>query len=67
MSERYDFLLVYAERFIGVIMTLIGVALVYNTYTNRSAAGLAYGYFLVMGVILTILGLVIVLVKTRQP
>jgi xanthine/uracil/vitamin C permease (AzgA family) len=65
MSERYDFILVYVERFIGVILTLIGIALTYNTYTNQSAAGWAYGYFTAIGVILTILGLAMTLVKTR--
>jgi len=65
MSEKYDFILVYAERIIGIIIALIGVALTYNTYSNPSAAGWAYGYFAAIGVFLTLLGLTMTFVKTR--
>jgi len=65
MSEKYDFILVYAERIIGIIMALIGVALTYNTYTNQSAAGWATGYFTAIGIFLILLGLTMLLVKTR--
>jgi len=65
MSERYDFILVYAEKIIGIILALIGVALTYNTYSNQSAAGWAAGYFIPIGVFLIFLGLAMLLVKTR--
>jgi len=66
MSERYDFILVYAEKIIGIILALIGIALTYNTYNNQSAAGWAAGYFTAIGVFLILLGLLMMIVKTKQ-
>jgi len=65
MSEGYEFILTYAERIIGVILVLIGVALTYNTYNNQSAAGWAAGYFTVIGIILVFLGLLTLIVKLK--
>ncbi len=65
MSKEYDFILVYAERIIGIILTLIGVALTYNTYTNQSAAGWAAGYFTAIGIFLILLGLALLIVKEK--
>jgi len=65
MSEKYDFILVYAEKIIGIILALIGGALTYNTYTNQSAAGWGAGYFTAIGVFLVFLGLLMLIVKTK--
>ena len=65
MSEKYDFIFTYAERVLGIIIALIGGALAYNTYTNRSAAGWAAGYFEVIGIFLVLLGLLMLIAKTK--
>ena len=65
MSEKYDFILIYVERFIGIIIALIGAALVYNTYTNQSAAGWAAGYFTAIGIFLILWGLLMLIAKTK--
>ena len=65
MSEKYDFIFTYAERVLGIIIALIGGALAYNTYTNRSAAGWAAGYFEAIGIFLVLLGLLMLIAKTK--
>jgi len=65
MSKEYDFILVYAERILGIIIALIGAALVYNTYNNPSAAGWGAGYFTVIGIFLLFLGLLMLIVKIK--
>jgi len=65
MSEKYDYILVYAERVLGIIIALIGAALTYNTYNNPQAAGWAYGYFTAIGIFLIFLGLTMLIAKTK--
>jgi len=65
MSEKYDFIPIYAERILGIIIALIGAALTYNTYNSQQAAGWAYGYFVAIGIFLIIVGLTMLIVKTR--
>ena len=66
MSEKYDFILVYIEKILGIIIALIGAALVYNTYTNQSIAGWGAGYFIAIGVLLFFSGLLLVITKTKR-
>jgi len=65
MSRKNNFIVVYAERILGIIIALIGVALTYNTYNNPQAAGWAYGYFTGIGIFLILLGLTMLIVKTK--
>jgi len=65
MSKRYDFIPIYAERVLGVLLILIGAALTYNTYIDPSAAGLGANYFMSLGVFLILLGLLILAVKIK--
>ena len=65
MSKRYDFIPIYAERVLGVLLILIGAALTYNTYIDPSAAGLGANYFMSLGVFLILLGLLILTVKMK--
>ncbi|MCD6325632.1 hypothetical protein CW704_00425 [Candidatus Bathyarchaeota archaeon] len=65
MSEKYEFILTYAERIIGILIALIGVSLTYNTYYNQSAAGWGAEYFIAIGVFLTFLGLLMLIVKLK--
>ena len=65
MSKRYDFIPIYAERVLGVLLILIGAALTYNTYIDPSAAGLGASYFVSLGVFLIFLGLLLLVVKIR--
>ena len=65
MSREYRFILIYAERFIGLLLMLIGIALAYNTYTNWTAAGWGAEYFMAIGVALTLLGILMLIVKLK--
>lgn len=65
MSEKYDFILTYTERIIGILIALIGIALTYNTYTNQSAAGWGADYFMAIGIFLIFLGLLMLIVKIK--
>jgi len=65
MSEKYDFILVYIEKILGIIIALIGAALTYNTYNNPQAAGWAYGYFIAIGIFLVFSGLLMTIAKTK--
>ena len=65
MSERYNFILVYVERILGIIITLIGIALTYNTYTNQLSAGWGAGYFTAIGIFLIFLGVLMLIVKIK--
>ncbi|MCD6088181.1 hypothetical protein J7K07_00460 [Candidatus Bathyarchaeota archaeon] len=65
MSKRYDFIPIYAERVLGVLLILIGAALTYNTYIDPSVAGLGANYFMSLGVFLIFLGLLILAVKIK--
>jgi len=65
MSEKYEFILTYAEKIIGLLLALIGIALTYNTYTNQTAAGWGSSYFITIGIFLILLGSLMLIVKTK--
>ena len=65
MSREYRFILIYAERFIGLLLMLIGIVLAYNTYTNWAAAGWGAEYFMAIGVALTLFGILMLIVKLK--
>ena len=64
MSKKTAFSPAFAEKILGVILALIGVALIYYTYMNPAAAGMATSYFIAAGICLTILGIVMLIAKT---
>jgi len=64
MSRRVALILTVAEKIIGLIMVLMGVALTYYTYTNLSAAGISTFFFIGSGLILVVVGLILIIAKT---
>ena len=63
-KEQSAFGLNLAEKILGLLLVIIGVALTYYTYSNQSAAGMATSYFIAAGIILTILGITMLVAKT---
>jgi sulfite exporter TauE/SafE len=65
MSKGKVFGLAFAEKIIGIILALIGVALAYYTTINPNAAGMGTNYFIVAGILLVIIGLTLTIVETK--
>jgi len=65
MSERYKFILTYAEKVIGILLALIGIALTYNTYTNQTAVRWGFGYFIALGIFLILIGSIMLIIKAK--
>jgi len=63
-KEQSAFGLNLAEKILGLLLAIIGVALTYYTYNNHSAAGMATSYFIAAGIILTVLGIIMLVAKT---
>ncbi len=65
MSREVPVGLVVAEKFAGLLILVIGVIMVYVTYSNPPAQPVAVysGIFIAAGIILIALGVFLILVK----
>jgi len=65
MSEEAPIGLTIMEKLMGLIIILIGAITFYVTYTNMASTGPLLTFFLAVGLVLVVLGIVIVIVKAE--
>lgn len=60
-----SFGLVFLEKILGIIIAVMGALLTYYTYNSPSIPAIASFFFMVAGVILIVVGLLLLIAKTR--
>lgn len=67
LSQEIPSGLTDAERFLGLLLLIIGVVVIYATNTNPPAFPVStyFGIFIVAGIVLIALGVFLVLAKTE--
>lgn len=66
MSEGDTFWVSLAEKFLGILLTIIGALFLYFTLTSTNALGGFTGLFGFFGVVLLIIGLFLLIVRPRE-
>ena len=66
MSEGDTFWLSLAEKFFGLLLTIIGALFLYFTVTSTSALGVFTGLFGFLSVLVLIVGLFLLLVRPPE-
>ncbi|MEM2107670.1 MAG: hypothetical protein QXL10_00075 [Candidatus Bathyarchaeia archaeon] len=66
MSEGSIFWLSLAEKFLGVLITIIGALFLYFTATSTGALGAFTGLFSFLGIAVLLLGVFLLLVKPPE-
>ena len=63
-KDRYT-LVTIAEKFLGLILIIVGTLAVYYTFTSPNALGYFKGFFSFLSLILLILGLFLTIAKAE--
>jgi hypothetical protein len=63
MSEGENFGLSLAERFFGLLLTVIGIVTMYYTLTSTDPLGIFTGFFVFLCAIPLVLGLILLIAK----
>jgi hypothetical protein len=63
MSQEGGFGIALAERFFGLLLTIIGALATYYTLTSSDALGAFTGFFGFLSLILLVLGIVMITAK----
>jgi hypothetical protein len=66
MSEGDTFWLSLAEKFFGLLLTIIGALLLYFTVTSTEALGVFTGLFGFLSIVLLLVGLFLLLVRPPE-
>jgi len=66
MSEGDTFWLSLAEKFFGLLLTIIGALSLYFTVTSTTALGVFTGLFSFLSIVVLIIGLFLLLVKPPE-
>lgn len=66
MSEEGSFWIGLAERFFGLLITVIGILMLYFTLTSGDNLNVFTGVFVFISVILLLVGLFLLLVRPRE-
>jgi hypothetical protein len=67
MSEEGDtFWVSLAEKFFGLLLTIIGALFLYNTVTSTAALGVFTGFFGFLSVVVLIVGVFLLLVRPPE-
>ncbi|MGB9914247.1 MAG: hypothetical protein ACPLIG_01000 [Candidatus Bathyarchaeales archaeon] len=66
MSEEDTFWLSLAEKFLGVLLTIIGALFLYFTATSTGALGAFSGLFGFLGIAVLVVGVFLLLVKPPE-
>lgn len=65
-EAKSPILLLFMERIIGLTLLIVGAILSYGSYTQQSAfREPLYTFFIVIGIVLIILGLIMLISKTK--
>jgi hypothetical protein len=63
MSQEGGIGIALAERFFGLLLTIIGALTVYETLTSTSTLGAYTGFFSFLSLILVVLGIILLTAK----
>ncbi|MBM4400947.1 MAG: hypothetical protein FJ045_03245 [Crenarchaeota archaeon] len=66
MSEGDTFWLSLAEKFFGLLLTIIGALFLYFTLTSTAALGVFTGLFGVLSIVVFIIGVFLLLVRPPE-
>jgi predicted phage tail protein len=66
MSEGDTFWLSLAEKFFGLLLTIIGALFLYFTVTSTAALGGFTGFFGFLGIVVLIIGVFLLLVRPPE-
>jgi hypothetical protein len=66
MSEGDTFWLSLAEKFFGLLLTIIGALFLYFTLSSTVALGVFTGFFGFLSVVVLIIGLFLLLVRPQE-
>ncbi len=66
MSEGDTFWVSLAEKFFGLLLTIIGALFLYFTLTSTVALGGFTGLFGFLGIVVMLIGLFLLIVKPRE-
>ena len=66
MSEEGSFWIGLAEKFFGLLLTVIGVLMIYYTATSGDTLNVFTGFFVFLSVLLLIGGLFLLLVRPSE-
>ena len=66
MSEKESFWFPISTRLFGILVAIIGGLFLYFTFTSTSTLGVFTNLFGFLGIIILILGLVMILTKTKE-
>jgi hypothetical protein len=66
MSEGDNFWLSLAEKFFGLLLTIIGALFLYFTLSSTAALGVFTGFFGFLSVVVLIIGLFLLLVRPQE-
>jgi len=66
MSEGDTFWLSLAEKFFGLLLTIIGSLFLYFTLTSTTALGVFTGFFGVLGIVILLIGLFLLIVRPPE-
>jgi len=66
MSEGDTFWLSLAEKFFGLLLTIIGSLFLYFTLTSTTALGVFTGFFGFLGIVILLIGLFLLIVRPPE-
>lgn len=66
MSEGDTFWLSLAEKFFGLLLTIIGALFLYFTLTSTAALGVFTGLFSILSITVLLIGLFLLLVRPPE-
>lgn len=66
MSEGETFWLSMSGKIFGIILAIIGTLFLYFTYSSTDTLGTFTGIFGFVGIVILILGLFMILIKTKE-
>jgi len=66
MSEGDTFWLSLAEKFFGLLLTIIGALFLYFTLTSTATLGNFTGFFGFLGIVILLVGLFLLLVRPPE-
>jgi hypothetical protein len=65
MSKNAPIVVFFVEKISGIILSILGLILIYYTYDNLSLVGSIKIFSFVSGVVLLILGLILLIVRSK--
>jgi len=65
MSKKTPSGLTFVEKIFGIIIAILGLILIYYTYTNLNVAGITAGFSIASGSLLIIIGFILLISRAE--